>query len=262
MHRPLWHRWLRPMVLAVALLALGAVGAGCIRVEVAIRVNDDGSGTVTVLAAFDRDLMELAGDDFDLSELTEIDESELPPGASVEPYEEGDFVGVRVTAPFESGDDVAASIDRLFAGTGGESEGLSGEDGLFQRFVLEREGDRWRFEADIEIDADDLTGGTDSEQVGGALAQFLFQDASFVVRLALPGEVMEHNADEVGSDGELVWNIDIFGGEPRTLSATSELNGGGGGGGATIAVAAAALLIAGLVAAGVILARRARAAAS
>ena len=259
MHRRLWHRWLRPMVLAVALLTLAAVGAGCIRVEVAIRVNDDGSGTVAVLMAFDRALMELAGDDVDLSEFTEIDESELPPGSSVEPYDEGDFIGVRVTAPFESGDDVAASIDRLFAEAGGESEGLAGDDAMFRRFVLERDGDTWRFEAEMEISASDLAGETDGDLLGEGVAQFLLQDASFVVRLALPGQVMEHDADEVGSDGELVWNIDIFGGETRALSATSELNGGGGGG-ATIAVAVAALLIAGLVVAGVILVRRARAA--
>ncbi len=245
MHRRLKLRW--PLA---ALLALGVLATGCIRAEIAIRVNEDGSGTVSVLTAFDRSFMEAFGEDdasgggtFELSGLTEVDESELPPGASVEPYEEGDFVGVRVTVPFESGDDVAASIDRIFAGTGGESSPLAGDDSAFRRLVLERDGDAWRFEAEMELNTSELTGETEDDPLGGALAELLFQDASFVVRLKLPGEVVSHNADEIGPDGELVWNIDIFGGETRTLSASSDVSGEGGGGGTTIVAAVAVLLV-------------------
>lgn len=269
MHRRLKLR--RPLA---ALLALAVLATGCIRAEIAIRVNADGSGTVSVLTAFDRSFMEAFGEDdasglgtFDLSSLTEIDESELPSGASVEPYEEGDFVGVRVTVPFESGDDVAASIDRIFAGTGGESSPLAGDDSAFRRLVLERDGDGWRFEAEMEISAGELTEGTEGTEgdpLGEAFARLLLGDASFVVRLSLPGEIVSHNADEIGPDGELVWNIDIFGGETRTLSASSDLSGegGSGGGGTTIVVAVAALLISVLVVAGVFVARRQRGAAS
>ncbi len=263
------HRWLRLRRPLAALLAFAVLATGCIRAEIAIRVNADGSGTVSVLTAFDRSFMEaLGGDDasaggaFELSSLTEVDESELPFGASVEPYEEGDFVGVRVTVPFESGDDVAASIDRIFAGTGGESSPLAGDDSAFRRLVLERDGDGWRFEAEIDISAGELTEGAEDDPLGGALAELLFQDASFVVRLSLPGEIVSHNADEIGPDGELVWNIDIFGAETRTLSASSDVSGEGGGGGTTIVVAVAALLIAILVVAGVFVARRQRGAAS
>ncbi len=264
MHRRLKLR--RPLA---ALLALAVLATGCIRAEIAIRVNADGSGTVSVLTAFDRSFMEAFGEDdasglgtFDLNSLTEIDESELPSGASVEPYEEGDFVGVRVTVPFESGDDVAASIDRIFAGTGGESSPLAGDDSAFRRLVLERDGDGWRFEAEMEISAGELTEGTEGDPLGEAFARLLLGDASFVVRLSLPGEIVSHNADEIGPDGELVWNIDIFGGETRTLSASSDLSGEGRGGGTTIVVAVAALLISVLVVAGVFVARRQRGAAS
>jgi hypothetical protein len=114
----------------------------------------------------------------------------------------------------------------------------------------------------MDISAGELTEGTDDDPLGGALAALLFQDASFVVRLSLPGEIVSHNADEIGPDGELVWNIDIFGGETRTLSASSDVSGEGGGGGTTIVVAVAALLIAILVGAGVFVARRQRGAAS
>ncbi len=245
MHRRLRLRW--PLA---ALLALAVLATGCIRAEIAIRVNADGSGTVSVLTAFDRSFIEASGGDdapdggaFDLSSLTEVDESELPSGASVEPYEDGDFIGVRVTVPFESGDDVAASIDRIFAGTGGEASPLAGDDSAFRRLVLERDGDGWRFEADMDISAGELTEETENDPFSEAFARLLLGDASFVVRLSLPGEIVSHDADEIGPDGELVWNIDIFGGETRTLSANSDASGEGGGGRTTIVVAVAALLV-------------------
>ena len=260
------HRRLRLRRPLAALLALAVLATGCFRAEIAIRVNADGSGTVSVLTAFDRSLMEASGGDdasglgaFDLSDLTEIDESELPPGASVEPYEEGDFIGVRVTAPFEAGDDVAASIDRILAGTGGESSPLAGDDAAFRRLVLERDGDGWRFEAEMDISAGELTEETGGDPFSEAFARLLLGDASFVVRLSLPGESVSHNADEIGPDSELVWNIDIFGGETRTLSASSDASGEGGGGGTTIVVAVAALLV---VVLAVVYVRRQRGAAS
>ena len=245
-----------------ALLAFAALASSCIRAEIAIRVNDDGSGTVSVLTAFDRSLMEAFGEDaaaagagFDPSVFTEIDEAELPPGASVEPYEDGDFLGTRVTIPFASDADVAASIERAFAAAGGDG-GLTGDDGAFRRFVLERDGDGWRFDAEMDPASSELAAGGD-DSFGEELAQFLFQDASFVVRLTLPGEIVEHNADETGPQGELVWNIDLLGGEVRTLSATSGAGGDdGGGGGAVIAVAAVALLLAAGVGVALLVRRR------
>ena len=228
-----------------ALLAFAVVASSCVRIEIAIRVNDDGSGTVSVLAAGDRSFAEALGDDagagggaFDLSAFTEIGQGELPPGASVERYEDGDFVGARITMPFESDADVAASIERTFTAAGGEGD-------AFRRFVLESDGDGWRFEAEPAISDSDAGEGDPFGEEGAELAQFLLRDASFVVRLTLPGEVIEHNADETGPQGELVWNLDLVGGEVRTLSATSRaVSGDGGGDGAVIAVAVVALLLA------------------
>ena len=99
------------------------------------------------------------------------------------------------------------------------------------------------FEAEMDVSASELTEETENDPFSEAFARLLLGDASFVVRLSLPGEIVSHNADEIGPDGELVWNIDIFGGETRTLSASSDVSGEGGGGGTTIVVAVAALLV-------------------
>ena len=198
-----------------------------------------------MLAAGDRSFAEAFGQDagagggaFDLSAFTEIGQADLPPGASVEPYGDGDFVGARITMPFESDADVAASIESAFAAAGGEGD-------AFRRFVLERDGEGWRFEAEAEPAGGDLDAG-EGDPFGEELAEFFFRDASFVVRLTLPGEIVEHNADETGPQGELVWNIDLLGGEVRTLSATSRAGGeDGDGGDAWVVMVVVALLLAG-----------------
>ncbi len=68
---------------------------GCIRAEIAIHVNDDGSGTVSVLTAIDGAVLaafadeggggglgELVGGDDLAAAFAEIDEADLPPRRS------------------------------------------------------------------------------------------------------------------------------------------------------------------------------------
>jgi hypothetical protein len=64
---------------------------------------------------------------------------------------------------------------------------------------------------------------------------------TLTTRLKLPGEVVEHNADEVLEDGTLVWT-QTGADEPRTLSARSEVGGGSG----LSTMAKAGLLIGGI----------------
>ena len=126
-------------------------------------------------------------------------------------------------------------------------------DSAFESFVLEREGEGWRFEARLSDDSTDAglgDAGGGGDLFGEAIAGALLGDASFTVRLVLPGEIIEHNADEL-SGGELVWHLDVLNPGSRPLMARSEASSGSGGvsSGVLIAglLAVAALLTAGAV---------------
>lgn len=206
------------------LVAFALITSACITAEIEVRVNDDGSGTLSVLFAADRESLEAIAEGEDLGNpADEIDPSTLPPGATVETIDTEDLLGVKVTVPFAAGADVGAAIEETFAAVSGEDGAmLSGESSLFEAFTLVREGDTWRFEANTE--ALDAT-GEDAEMM--AMAQAMMGDVTMVVRIALPGEVVTQNADRVEDDGALTWNVPLFAPEGRTLSATSEVGGGG-----------------------------------
>lgn len=254
---------MRRLLLLAPLAAL--VLTGCIRAEIAIRVNDDGSGTVSVLTAVDGSVLaafageggsglgDLLGDGDIASAFTDVDDEDLPPGASVEAYEDGDFVGARITVPFAAGDDVASALEQL--SEGGDETPFAGAGGAFESFVLERDGERdgWRFEARLSEDATDagLGDGGGGDAFGDAITGALLGDASFTVRLALPGEIVEHNADEL-TGGELVWHLDVLDPSARPLMARSEASSGSGGGVSSGVLVVGLLVVAGLLTAGAV----------
>ena len=213
-----------PRLLVLAVLPL--VLAGCFRVDISIHVEEDGSGTVAMLLAVDESMLTFlqsqgGSDSSPLDLLTDLDTATLPPGVTVEPYSEDGFSGARITIPFAAGDDVAATLDAAFAAMGG-ADAADGPVPL-EDFVLRRESDDgWRFEATVSSPTGGETGGVDA-----SAARFLLGNASFAVRVLLPGEVVETNADEQTADGELIWNIDPLG-DRRTLSALTRPAGGGG----------------------------------
>ena len=140
------------------LMALAVLATGCFRVDVRTEVNEDGSGTVETLSAIDADsVLELlapfgeeftGGEELTRESICEesLAETDVPEGATVEPYDEDGFCGLRVTADFGPGEDPAATIGELFGDDAGEGE-----------FVLEREGDGWRFEATIEANEEEIS---------------------------------------------------------------------------------------------------------
>ncbi len=221
--------------LALAVAAASVFFAGCIRVDIGIRVDDDGSGTVSFLTAIDTSAAgslakSLGGTTSSDSEpeFGDVDESTLPAGSKVEPYKEGKFQGARVTTPFRPGDDIAAIVNQVSSstGTGQGGAGSGGDSPLFEHFELTKEADGWSFKATINPESGMGAGGEDlmsPEQM-----KALFKDASFTVRLKLPGSVKSHNADSVGKNGELKWKIDIFANKARTLSARTGPSTGGG----------------------------------
>ena len=227
----------------LALLASAVVCTGCIRVEIGIRVNDDGSGTLSILSALDAEALRAFGEDGGAeieSPFSDLDAAALPPGATVEAYDEDGFIGVRASVPFAAGDDVPDAIEAVLTDAGDDLSGeLAGTAGLFERFDLYRDGGGWRFDAVVSpLNQEALSGGA-GDALGVAVAEQLLEDASFTIRIELPGDVEEHNADVVDG-GALVWNLDLFSDQPRDLIART---GGGGGGGVSTIVTIVTIVV-------------------
>ncbi len=196
-----------PFALLMALCAF--LLAGCIRVEVTFTVNEDGSGAVDTVVAVDEALLALS--DESVADLApNIDD--LPPGAVVDEYHEDGFVGQVVSVPFP---DMVLAADSLR----GVNEATEGWDWGFAR-----EGDSWRFTMAVSPQGEELAG--ENGDFAAGLATALVESAEFRVRVSLPGEIAEHNADRV-ENGALVWDLDFMSTEPRTLSARSQTAGVG-----------------------------------
>jgi hypothetical protein len=256
----------KPWLRLLPLLALVALLAGCVRVDLAIAVHDDGSGTLSLLAAVDQQLLSLmqqsgqsATNPFDQ---LQQDQSQLPAGARVEPYSQDGFVGARLTLPFAAGDDVAKTLEQTFAdvastatasgsGSNNPLAGLLGGangGGPLEGLVLRKESNGgWRFEATVPTQVPD----SGSAGIDPAMLKTMFKDASFTVRLTLPGHIVATNADQQNGN-ELTWNIDPTG-DARTLTALSAPGGGNAG---PAAIAGLIALTAVLVGGGAWLARR------
>ncbi len=203
-----------PVALLTALCAF--VLTGCVRIEMTFTVDEDGSGTAAVLMAIDESLLALSGESAaDL--FGDIDEEidDRPPGAVVDEYRAEGFVGQRMSVPVPDMTD-----NQLVAGwLGGVDERA---DVLDDGVGFVREGDGWRFTMAIPPLGQELAGENGDFTAG--LAATMLDNAIFRVRVSLPGEIREHNADRI-ENGVLVWDLDLMGGEPRRLSARSELAG-------------------------------------
>ena len=77
---------------------------------------------------------------------------------------------------------------------------------------------------DVPPLGDDL--GDENGDFAAGMVAALVESAFFRVRVSLPGEVTEHNADRI-ENGVLVWELDLMDEERRTLSARSETAGVG-----------------------------------
>lgn len=218
-----------PVALLTALCAL--VLTGCIRVELSFTVDEDGSGTVDMVVAVDEALLAASDESAD-DMFGDVDD--LPPGAVVDEYREDGFVGQRISVPVPDMELAAESL-------GGADDMTDAVD-----FEFAREGDNWRFTMDVPPLVEELAGENGDFTAG--LTAAVVNSAEFRVRVSLPGEVTEHNANRI-ENGVLVWELDLMGKEPRTLSARSETAGVGPvvlvvAAGAAVAVAVLAALAA------------------
>ena len=207
----------RRLLWTALLLALCSVAlTGCFRVELAIKVNEDGSGVFGAVLAFDESFLRLLGEAPEAGDLFDLDA--LPPGAVVVDYREEEYVGHRVTVEL-------AHMEQLPQVLGALDEASEAVDDLdpVGNLELERDGDGWRFSMAVPPLGAQVAEAGD----GSSLEDLseLLETMSYTIRLALPGEITEHNADHVEED-ELVWELDMTSTEARTLSARSQPVGG------------------------------------
>lgn len=215
------------------LFAMLAVVLSACRIEsnVILDIEEDGSAVVGAEIGFDEEFRELLGD---MGEGSPEDLfGELPDfgGENVQPTErtEGDmtFYGVTTTVEDLSTFDTSAA--------GGEA---------FETFSYVFDEDTATLSATVAA--------ADLGDAGGDLpidpSQITDEFFSANVLVTMPGTVTSHDADEVRSDGTLVWTIPFTG--SKTISATSDL--GSGGSSNLILIALVALLVIGAIIAVVI----------
>ena len=190
-------RRIRVLTLLLAVTAFSMVG--CIRYELGFVVNADGSGALSVLVAISDQFTAMTGSTTE--QALDLDEGGLP-GAEISEYSEDGFTGIQMAVPF-------ANLQQL-----GLLMGSSESDALATDLELQPDGEGgWRFATLLAPTAD--PSGAEAppppELLAGAWGR---------VRVQLPGEIGEHNADRI-EDGAFVWDIDFTSTEPRQLMAST-----------------------------------------
>ena len=212
--------YMKTIWLALLLSLVGLVTMACARFEIGVVVNEDGSGVINYQVALKDELMAMAGMAGEGEDFNFMDElGDLPAGAEVQDYEEDGYTGVTVTVPISDFTD-AEAVGEVLNGLSGSTE--SDLQSFNFPSISKDEDGAWQFSMLIPNSEDSgvLMGNGGPGDGMDEVATMLLADASFRVRVKLPGEVVEHNADRI-EDGELVWELDILSTESRQLTARS-----------------------------------------
>ena len=201
---------------AVLLVLVVVVATGCIRLDLAVTVDADGTGTLEMDAAISDSLAELAEAFSDepagtCEEL--LEESDMPSGASLiwssaHPYSEEGWCGVRVAGQFTDFDLSAFE-----------------EDGKEMPFRLWSEDELVYFEMDIsDLSLDDEEMSFDEMMTFAKVLGLEIAEPEITIEATLPGAPLDHNADST-SGSTFRWDVDLAGGESRTsLSASADMS--------------------------------------
>ena len=192
-------RRVRGLVLLLAVTAFAMTG--CLRYELSISLNDDGSGVMGTVIAISDAFTELTG----ASSEELVPTADLPPTVDVQEYRQDGFTGIQLGIPFAN----EAQLDLITAGmSAGAGAGESGD------LTLERnDAGGWTFSMVAAVEA-----GDGSAAPADPPPPELLEGSFFRIRIALPGALAEHNADRI-EDGALVWELDLTDTEPRQLMA-------------------------------------------
>jgi hypothetical protein len=162
------------------LLALGAMAlllAGCFKVNMDVEVSPENTISGSAIIAVDESLIELSGQSADQL-FEDMNMSDLPAGAQVEPYEEDGFIGQRITFDEVSLED--------FRGENTLSGGAAGDE-----LDIVRRGDEFLVSGSIDMSGQDFTGTEIPEE--------FMDNFEFRVSITFPGEVKSATGDIDGN---------------------------------------------------------------
>ncbi|MDT0203817.1 LppM family (lipo)protein [Nocardioides sp. AE5] len=219
-----------------AIVALGLmilVLSGCFKADYQLSISPDDKVSGTMIVAMNKEAIQAmasfesqgeAPEDLDpraawdaLMADEDGTEDDLPPGATKEPYEEGDFLGDKITFA-----DVPLAEFSAYMSEDSDDE-----------FSLERVDDTYVFRG--SADMSDVTGedeAAEDELFGEAeMQQFyaMYGTPTFKIAITFPGTVIEHNGELDGTT--VTWTADMTSSEVNEFSAVAQASGGSSGSG-------------------------------
>lgn len=195
--------WLKRLALVVVVLT---TATGCLRMDVAIRVEPDGTGTVEIEMLLSETLTELAeafsdedAGDLCAEMLNESAMSDMPAGAEARELSKDGWCGAEISFPF----------------TDFDLTEFSTADGMPIRLWVENQT------VFFDLDVSDLTADFEEdmsfEQMAAMAKVFDLEldEPKMVFEVTLPGASVDHNADST-QGSTFNWELDLFGDESRT----------------------------------------------
>ena len=142
-----------------------------------VEVSPENTVSGTAVIAIDESLVELSGQSAD-EIFSDVDQSELPEGASVEAYSEDGFVGQQIT------------FEDVPLGEFTSSDTFSGS-GLGDELRIVREGDEFVVTGALDMSGDQFT---DTE-----IPQQFLDNFEFTISITFPGEVTSSTGEVDGN---------------------------------------------------------------
>ncbi len=195
--------WLKRLALVVVVLT---TATGCLRMDMAIRVEPDGTGTVEIEMLLSETLTELAeafsdedAGDLCAEMLNESAMSDMPAGAEARELSKDGWCGAEISFSF----------------TDFDLTELSTADGMPIRLWVENQT------VFFDLDVSDLTADFDEDMSFEEMAamakvfDLALDEPKMVFEVTLPGAPVDHNADST-QGSTFNWELDLFGDESRT----------------------------------------------
>ena len=187
---------------SLALAAIALLLASCFKVDMTLDVSQDNTVSGSAVIAVDKQLVALSGQNVD-DLFKNADSTNLPPGASVAPYDDGDFVGQEIT--FDS-----VPLEKF----SGANDPLTGAG---EELSITREGDEFHVSGNLDMSGQEFTG---NDQI----PQSVLDSFEFVISITFPGEVKSATGE---IDGNTVMWEPKFGENNRIEAIASAIPSGG-----------------------------------
>ena len=203
--------WSKHLALVVLILV---TATGCLRMDMAIRVEPDGTGTVEIEMLLSETLIELAeafsdedAGDLCAEMLNESAMSDMPAGAEARELSKDGWCGAEISFPF----------------TDFDLTEFSTADGMPIRLWVENQT------VFFDLDVSDLTADFEEDmsfEEMAAMAKVFdleLDEPKMVFEVTLPGASVDHNADST-QGSTFNWELDLFDESRTSLYASADMS--------------------------------------